>query len=429
MNNIGLLIKMSRIQQNMKQISLAKGICSTSYLSKIENSQTVPSDDVLQFLLGRLNLEYQDLSTKEEEKFSQDLFYLYKEAIIDRNKNVVEKGLSTFSTKKLLFKEEKNFYSFNLFLFRLHLIHDPFSNACLSLKIALLQMEDAFDDRQRFIFHLNCGISEYLQKNYSLALTSFEKSLKLISEFHLEDWELADFYNAISLSYLAEGQILNTIEYASKSLSLYKDNLLFRRAFDCYIVIGIAYKKNLNFKNAEEHFFLARKIATNFNIIENNEIINHNLGSLFAIQGDSIKAIEYFEESLKNSSSAEKFLLTIYSITKEYSKQNNKLMVSQWSDKGLKYISSLDENDYKSYYYHFNIFKLLQEKDTPIEDIMVNAINYFESKNDYHYVHKYSILLGNKYSEIRKYKNSVHYLKKATSFLYKIKSINYWEDL
>jgi len=86
MNNIGLLIKMSRIQQNMKQITLAKGICSTSYLSKIENNQTVPSEDVLHLLLNRLNLNYQDLSTAEEGKFLLELFSLYKEAIIERPK-------------------------------------------------------------------------------------------------------------------------------------------------------------------------------------------------------------------------------------------------------------------------------------------------------------------------------------------------------
>ena len=83
MNNIGLLIKMARIQQNMKQVSLAKGICSTSYLSKIENNQTIPSEDVLQLLLERLELDYEDLSTEQELKFLSELYSLYKEAIIE----------------------------------------------------------------------------------------------------------------------------------------------------------------------------------------------------------------------------------------------------------------------------------------------------------------------------------------------------------
>lgn len=429
MNNIGLLIKMARIQQNMKQVSLAKGICSTSYLSKIENNQTIPSEDVLQLLLERLNLDYEDFSTEQETEFLSNLYLLYEEAIIVRNKVEIKKKLISYKEKNFLFKDESNFYTYNLYLLRLYLIADPSGSLCKNLIIALSQMEENFNIRQKFIFHLNDGIFKFIKKDYKNAIISFEVSLKLISTFHIEDWELADFYNAVSLSYLSEDHILNTIDYATKSLTLYKDNLLFARAFDCYIVIGIAYKRNLNFKTAEENFLLARKIATNFNLKAYNEIINHNLGSLLAIQGDSVKAIDYFEKSLENSSNAEKFLLTIYSISKEYSKLNDKEMVNQWSDKGLEYISKLNEFEYKPYYYHFHIFKLLHEKDSDFESILLNAIDYFEKAKDYHYVHKYSILLGNKYSEIRKYKNSALSLQKAISFLYKIKSINYWEDL
>ncbi|MFX3673809.1 MAG: helix-turn-helix domain-containing protein [Paenisporosarcina sp.] len=425
MNNIGLLIKMSRIQQNMKQITLAKGICSTSYLSKIENNQTVPSDDVLQLLLNRLNLDFQDLSTEEEGKFLLSLFSLYKEAIIERNRNVVEEGLLKFSDKQLLFKESKNFYTYNLLLLRLHLIHDPSSTICISLKNVLVQMENDFGIRQKFIFHLNCGIFDYIQKDYIQALSSFEKSLKLISEFHLEEWELADFYNAISLSYLAEGQILNTIEYASKSLSLYRNNLLFKRAFDCYIVLGIAFKRNLNFKNAEENFLLAKKIVLDLNLHHHNGIINYNLGSLAAIQGDSNKAIQYFEESLNNFEDEEDFLTTIFSIVQEYSKHNNVKKVEEWCQKGLVFLSSKES----PFSFHFNVYLILHNINLDFEDYLIKAINYFEQKSDYHHAHKYSILLGNKYSDIRKYKNATTLLQKANCFLYKIKTLNYWEDL
>ena len=37
MNSIGRLIKLERIKQNMSQAALSEGICSNTYLSKIEN--------------------------------------------------------------------------------------------------------------------------------------------------------------------------------------------------------------------------------------------------------------------------------------------------------------------------------------------------------------------------------------------------------
>lgn len=47
MEGIGLVIKMERLRQGMKQITLSKGICTPSYLSKIENNITLPGEDII----------------------------------------------------------------------------------------------------------------------------------------------------------------------------------------------------------------------------------------------------------------------------------------------------------------------------------------------------------------------------------------------
>ena len=379
--------------------------------------------------MERLELDYEDLSTEQESDFLANLYLLYKEAIIERNKKEVRSKLKNYTTRNFLFVDESNFFTYNLYLFRLSLITEADVDTVKGLMNALEQMQDKFDERQNFIFNKNCGFYFYLIRDYKLSLSYFELALEFVTNFHLQEWELSDFYHALSMAYLSNNHLLNTIEYSTKSLKFYKDNLIFNRAIDCYIVLGIAYKHNLNFKNSEESFLLAKKIVINFNLSEYTEIINHNLGSLFAIQGQSKKAIEYYEESLKNSSRDENYLITIYSIAKEFSKQSDELMVKKWTTTGLEFISKVADNDHLSYFYHFKIYKLLHEKDLEFENILVNAIDYFENRKDFHYVYKYSILLGNKYSEIRKYKNSALYLQKAISFSYKIKSINYWEDL
>ncbi len=158
MNNIGLLIKMARIQQNMKQVSLAKGICSTSYLSKIENNQTIPSEDVLQLLLERLDLDYEDLSTEQELKFLSELYSLYKEAIIERNKSEITERLTTYNKRNFLFVDESNFFTYNLYLFRLYLITEADVDKVKNLMNALDQMQEKFDERQHFIFNKNCWL-------------------------------------------------------------------------------------------------------------------------------------------------------------------------------------------------------------------------------------------------------------------------------
>ena len=76
--SIGLIIKQERLNRNIKQTVLAKGICSTSYLSKIESNSTIPSEDVAQPLLKRLNLMLEEMPLEEENKVIEDLYALYK---------------------------------------------------------------------------------------------------------------------------------------------------------------------------------------------------------------------------------------------------------------------------------------------------------------------------------------------------------------
>lgn len=84
MSSIGHIIKSERIDQSMKQTTLAKGICSTSYLSKIENSLTVPSEEVVNLLLKKLDIEIDQVSSEKENKVITSLSELYKIGILKR---------------------------------------------------------------------------------------------------------------------------------------------------------------------------------------------------------------------------------------------------------------------------------------------------------------------------------------------------------
>lgn len=65
MNYRGYLIYRTRIQRNWSQAGLCKGICSVSYLSKIEAGKTEPSQEILQLLADRLGLK-SDKKTEQE---------------------------------------------------------------------------------------------------------------------------------------------------------------------------------------------------------------------------------------------------------------------------------------------------------------------------------------------------------------------------
>ena len=53
---LGALISRERLRNDWSMEGLCKGICSVSYLSKIENGKAEPSQQILQLLLARLDL-------------------------------------------------------------------------------------------------------------------------------------------------------------------------------------------------------------------------------------------------------------------------------------------------------------------------------------------------------------------------------------
>lgn len=434
MSSIGHIIKSERLNQSMKQNTLAKGICSTSYLSKIENSLTVPSDEVITFLLKKLNIEIDQVSSEKEKEVIESLSQLYKIGVLKRNKQFISEALHKFTHQKLYFLQLKNFYSYHLYMFRLLLILDEEEDNLHSTYNTLVKIKDDMDDKQKFIFHLNLGLYSYLAGNFKEAINRLEMSLKLVNSGINEEWEVADFYNILSLTYFKCNEFFNAINYASKSLLYYKDNLLFERAIDNYIVIGIAHKKLRKYEEAEKNYNLAEKLAIDYKLINYEEVIYQNLGSLYAIQGSHEKAIEFYKRSLKikdEDCNAEGYLLTILSLVKEYSKQSDHQQVLKWCKKGLEKIvvGKNSNKEQTSYYFHLEVYKTYHNFTDELEMILKEAINYFEKEQDERHVQKYSILLGDYLFKQNKFKAASLYYQKSNEILFKQKFIEKWEDL
>ena len=66
----GLLIKKQRKALDISLEALSHGVCSPSYLSKIENNILVANDDIYNLLFKKLGISTMD--TIKEEKIKQD---------------------------------------------------------------------------------------------------------------------------------------------------------------------------------------------------------------------------------------------------------------------------------------------------------------------------------------------------------------------
>lgn len=81
-------LKRKRIERGMKLGDVASGICSISYLSRVENNQSFPSEDNLKLLFERLDLSYEEVKRNRDDNVFEEM--IKKELTFDKTKVIDE---------------------------------------------------------------------------------------------------------------------------------------------------------------------------------------------------------------------------------------------------------------------------------------------------------------------------------------------------
>jgi tetratricopeptide (TPR) repeat protein len=429
MNNFGHVIKLERIRRNMKQITLAQGICTPSYLSKIENNSIVPSQEVVDLLLNRLELSITQNENLDDESYLAHIREIYFNALMNKDREHVAQQLKEINNERYLFSDSTNYYTYQLMVLRLTLIVQNIQNDTSELIMALSELSSNFNDYQMFLFHSNVGSYYYFKHDYSLALNAFEQAFDAHQNSIAQDWETADFQYMLSLIYLNQQRLVICIEFIQKALSYFKDNFYYHRAIECYLVLSVAQKRSFKLDEALETLQLAKRITIQLNLEKHFFMIFHNLGSIMAQRGDWEIAIEHYIESMTLSDESEVKLKSIISIVQEYSKQGNANKVIEWAQKGIQISIEEENQDLQLYQHHLNIYISKYSDYLNFEQIVLKAIQFFKNTNDYQYIYKYYTFLAEYFYANNKYKNAAKYYSNANEYLFLINKYSSWEDL
>ncbi len=430
MENSGKLLKLERIKKGMKQVSLARGICSTSYLSKIENGHTDASEEVINLLYERLGIDLSAYRSREnEEAYILELGAFLKEITLHKDHRAVKVKLGEIEQQSALFESEKYYYDYTLIVLRFYLALSDLQSSQYYL-VYLEEEKENLSPKQLYSYYKNKGIYLYLTKDNKGSSQSFLKALDQTGETVIEEWDTADLHYMLGLVSIADDQISNAIEYSTMALSYFRDQFHFDRAIECYITLGIAHKRGANPEKALEMFSFANTLSEKFKLGEHKGVIYQNMGSLHSSLGNSEQAIENYIYSLKSKQNEETQLISILSIVKEYSKQKNSEKVIYWINKGYTLLENRrDDVTQKAYYHHFSFYKHIhQEKDIP-EKLVKEAVEFFASINDLRHCYKYSIIMARTLHKSGKYKRSAHYYEQSLNYMQQKHQIHYWEDL
>ena len=429
---VGHLIRAERIRQDMKQLVLAKGICTPSYLSKIERNLIFPSEEIVTLLFNRLGIDSSKLEKhdrKTEIDFEKMLEASYKEVITNRDENFTKQKLEYLEQHSPLFENQTLYYTYLLVLLRFRLILGRNSDERKKEIEDLEGLSKDFNPRQMYLYKINKAIYYYSTENRNKSIEYFEDVLLLVDDIALEAWEIAELNYMIGVVYTADSRIFVSIEYTRRALDYFRENFLMKRVLECYILIGITQKKSEQFQDAYDSYFKAMQICDEFNLRREKGIVYHNLGTLSSIMGNNEDAISYYKQSIDYKTYEGDPIISILCLVIEYSKMNNKNFVKKWCDEGISLFLQLKDKNFTSYYHHFSIFKSLHSEQGLSEEITEEAIKYFIDIQNYRYVHKYFLVLAEWHFSNRKYKLSSICYQEANKYESIFRKIKNWEDL
>jgi HTH-type transcriptional regulator, quorum sensing regulator NprR len=410
--SFGQQVRYIRKEKKINQADLAKGICSTSYLSKIETGTICPSEDIKSMISRKLGL-----GAEEENADAEELLRSWYEHLLKKNKNLSRGLFLELSQKELSDSQKAKYQIFSIF----HFIQSKELKQVPRLIRQLFAKETQLSSNSRYYFYKALGFYYYHTNKFEKSYSFLKKAMNLVSMLALTDLETADLYYAYALAASRLGKTPVCLKYAHSSLSLFQSLYFLNRCVDCHVLLGITYRRSGNFEEAIHQYQTALELAEKAEYTSINMTVEYNLGYLYGLMGDPEKAITHYTAILQKHDGlpTRAYVQTILSLSAELYKIQSYDKANSWIQRGLKIIA--DNPELKSGFTdEFTFYQLLLAGQTAeLDKIMYSQVIPSLLKNKDHFTCSfYCLLLADSFFAQGKYKNSSKYYAGSREFLH-----------
>ncbi|WP_053217787.1 helix-turn-helix domain-containing protein [Virgibacillus senegalensis] len=403
----GELIKFHRLHKNMTQNELADAIISISYLSKIENNQVQPSEEVMHLLLKKLGVTNTEDKEKEENYFT--LLQEWYIAIINKNDQ-------TMTEIKRRVKEIENKNSPFIVLQNLitcrYLIYLNDISKAQELVTDTEKYTESFTPHMTFYYYIVNGLIHYHRTRYVEADLYFTEAFKIQEENPFTSAEIRyDLYYLLSLNASVLHECNKSIYFANEALYYFREIYYTKRCAECHVLLNINYSRIKLEEKASEHYDKALYIAEQQNDHSLKAMLLHNKGVFVGKKNQLEESIKLLVQSLRLRTSTEplKKLETIHLIVLGLYKMEKWKECSTYLEQGKAVLKEYYREDFDL---HFNVFSKRINSSTAeaIAYLEKIVIPYFESMNILYFVVRYREMLADLYKSQNQHKGTANNL-------------------
>lgn len=410
-SNIGSRIKSQRVKLNKTQAELSDGIISISYLSKIENESVIPPKEIIEPLCDRLNID----PTSDENAQTTQLCINWFQDLFQSRLDEAKKCYLQIEDKIDLIPDNELAILIEIHKLRYFVLLENTTKA-RDKYMELQKISKGFNEKQKYYWLKFSGYYHFINLSYVEALTCFQQASDYLNyTFYLHLEEENSLYYMIALSASHSRKIYIALTYANKALKFFQRHYHLGKCAQCHIILGISFLRINDPETALENYQFAETIAKKINDDNLLSIIVQNIGNLNSMMKKSNEAINSFLRSyeLRLDGPANKILIPVVSLMKEYYKKNDILEAKQWLEEGFNIIS---KNALDSIFaYDLEVYnQLINGISDTFEDLLIKEIlPFLDKKKLYYEKSSYLQILADYYFGNRKYKQAAIYYSSA----------------
>lgn len=275
---IGSIIKHHRGETRLTLQETAEGICSVSYLCKVENNQLIPSESILPKIIERLKIKEDELKAVYNSDWITTIIeanYVADEIISNyKNRNDYQSKLINYA--KLILNQKDYIKAYQQFLdLTKYLSHFKEEEMCFFLYLYIIKC----DKKERYtdVLKLSKEVMQFRKKDQvlikvrlkefkainKLSMTSqislyYENTIKILVEYN--KFSLVNYVRTYHLSYLAKSLKTRELENEINKLNNLTDEAIHYIYFTHHFYqrndyLSAYYQIN-KIKNLNDHYFI-----------------------------------------------------------------------------------------------------------------------------------------------------------------------------
>lgn len=409
---MGYTIKFHRLKQERTQREVCEGIISESYLSKIENGFTVPSEEVVRLLFQRLGINTQTIDDGEQIISISNSWFL---SLFHRNLEEADTIYVNNIKEINVLSDSKWFNLIELHKLKYYLVKQD-KTELDEQYTSLQELSKHFNDSEMYYWKKFSGYYSLERSSYNMALQYFQDAEGLQSNaVYLQEEDKHDLYYLIALSGSYARKVYTTLFYVQKALDYYQRNYQLKNAAKCHILQGIIFTRIKEHEEALKSYRISREIGEKISDKDTLAISIQNIGNLSTVLNKPEQAIKNYLESyhLQKNNDPHKRIIPILSLIKEYLDKKDLPNARKWLETGQRVLNQQKINS--EYSYKLLIYEqLINGVDEDLEHLIVKeVIPYFKEKELYFQKYEILIMLADYYYDKRKYKLSADYYKQS----------------